>query len=437
MTKTEKIKQLVEADPKMPIVEIARKAGCSPAYARKIAGTNASRGAPNGNTNRREGKTKKEFNNSSGYMEFYTNEHVKDVDDVTGKMGVNMEKWYVDRFEVVDNAWDVTIKNAFYKAERHTNYQFKIKVWFKPKVKPSVVEALEILAKKIPQIKAPKYTPRPRTGNLLEISVLDAHLGKLAWAMETGRRDYDLALGCKDYYSAVGQSLEWGSMFKPERIIYILGQDLMHIENYEGVTHKGGNNLDADTRYPKIMYKAMRIVFDSIMMCKKLAPVDVIWVPGNHDMHASLAVATAMMMAFKDDSRVTVDISPAVRKARLWGNLLVGFCHMITGRHEAWVNELAHAFPKLWGESVFREWHFGHKHKKREIKMHPIMTQGGVLMRQLTALSPIDAWHFEGLFTDAVPGGESLVWTKDRGVIANFTAWSDAPVMQENGKELT
>jgi len=46
------------------------------------------------------------------------------------------------------------------------------------------------------------------------------------------------------------------------------------------------------------------------------------------------------------------------------------------------------------------------------------------LLRQLTALSPIDAWHFENLFTDAVPGGEAFVWSKEHGVIANFTAWT-------------
>lgn len=49
---------------------------------------------------------------------------------------------------------------------------------------------------------------------------------------------------------------------------------------------------------------------------------------------------------------------------------------------------------------------------------------GGVVMRQLTALSPIDFWHYEHMFTDAVPGGEAFMLSKENGVVANFVAWS-------------
>lgn len=51
-------------------------------------------------------------------------------------------------------------------------------------------------------------------------------------------------------------------------------------------------------------------------------------------------------------------------------------------------------------------------------------TQGGVLLRQLTALSPVDRWHFENLFTDAIPGGEAFLWDKDYGVFTNISAWT-------------
>jgi pyoverdine/dityrosine biosynthesis protein Dit1 len=104
---------------------------------------------------------------------------------------------------------------------------------------------------------------------------------------------------------------------------------------------------------------------------------------------------------------------------------LIGWTHTLVGRHQAWANELAQSFPEYWAKSIHREWHHGHKHKKGEVKVFPIVTQGGVLMRQLTALSPIDYWHYDNLYTDAVPGGESFVMHKEKGVIANFTAWTD------------
>jgi len=216
----------------------------------------------------------------------------------------------------------------------------------------------------------------------------------------------------------------WGSIFKPEKIFFIVGNDLMHSENYQGTTPSGHNILDVDTRLPMLIKAALEINIKAVYRCRSVAPVEVIWIPGNHDPTASLWLCCALEQHFKDDKHVTVDISPCVRKARLWGNLLVGWTHEIVSRHASWVNELAQAFPKEWGKSVYREWHHGHKHKKNEIKTMPVMTHGGVLCRQLTALSPIDAWHFENLFTDAVPGGEAFLWSKDKGVFSNFIAWT-------------
>jgi hypothetical protein len=291
------------------------------------------------------------------------------------------------------------------------------------------------MEKLIATIPTLKVEPPPRftapTGVALEIAMMDAHFGKMAWAAETGRRDYDLNIATEDYMNAIDQTLAWGSVFKPEKIFFLLGQDLMHTENYEGTTFKGHNVLDTDGRLPKLTYAAMITTWKAILKCRSIAPVEVIWTPGNHDLHASLFLACALKMAFADDPDVEVDVTPAQRKARLWGNLLVGWVHGITGRQASWVNELAHAFPEMWGKSVFREWHFGHKHKKADTKMNGTNTQGGVMLRQLTALSPIDAWHYEYLFSDAVPGGEALVWTKDKGVIANFTAWTDAPILTQ------
>ena len=197
----------------------------------------------------------------------------------------------------------------------------------------------------------------------------------------------------------------------------------MHYENYEGTTPLGKNILDVDDRLPKLIEATLEVNIKAVYECRKLAPVEVVWIPGNHDPISSLWLCLAMKHHFKNDKYVSIDTSPAVRKARLWGNLLVGWVHGIAGRENAWANELAQAFPELWGKSKFREWHYGHKHKKNETKTFPVSTQGGVLLRQLTALSPIDAWHFSHLFTDAVPGGEAFLWSKDKGICSNFTAW--------------
>ena len=334
---------------------------------------------------------------------------------------VDMDIWEVDRW--VCNSWGVTLKDPAGNPNYRTNFQ--VKVWLKRIVLDTIQIGFENFIKEdLPKFKAKKPPLFTDTSeHALEISLIDAHMGKLAWGAEVGR-DYDLKIACRDYTSACEKTLAWSIPFKPEKIFFIVGNDLMHIENFLGVTTKGGNVLDTDSRLPKIAQATFETVTSCIYSCRSVAPVEVLWIPGNHDMIASMFLCMMLKEHFKDDDYVTVDCGPMQRKARLWGNLLVGWTHQILSRHNAWVNELAHMFKEEWAAAKYYEWHYGHKHKKNEIKMFPIVTEGGVLLRQLTALSPIDAWHFENLFTDAVPGGEAFVWSKKHGVVANFTAWT-------------
>lgn len=446
MTKTEHIKKLIKENPALTRKEIMQITGARKTLVNDVAGSFENRtgfrhfGNQNGSfvNGIKIGETPgctKDFKKDSATVEFRTNEHIKDIDTALREQGIDLNLWTVERVVTYDNAWDVTMKlgdEAGDHIEAYTNYQFKIVVFLKRRPDAPIIRAVESIIKKIPQFRF-KRPPMfaSKTGVAMEIAPLDAHMGKFAWAKETGRRDYDLNNAVSDYLTGIETTLSWGEPFKPEKIFYIVGQDLMHVENFMGVTPKGGNVLDVDSRLPKIFEAAMETVIKSVYLCRSVAETEVIWIPGNHDMHASLFLCMALKQHFRDDGHVVVDTSPIKRKSRLWGNLLVGFTHEIVGKHQSWSNELAQAFPVEWGKSDFREWHHGHKHKKSEIKTFPTVTQGGVVLRQLTALSPIDAWHFENLFTDAVPGSEAFLWSDKHGVFANFVAWTDNPIKKD------
>jgi hypothetical protein len=383
----------------------------------------------------------KEFGTEKGciHLNSYT---ICNKEDALRVANIDLDEWEITKYTV--NSWQVTMKvNEIVGTDNDgqpiyedvpttkTNYQHKFDL--KPKVPNPTEIAIRNLITEIPQIKiktAPKF--KAKSGRAAEIALVDPHIAKMAWAAETGRRDYDLKKSVSDYEHAVGENLSWIEPFKPEIIYYVMGHDYLHVENYEGTTPKGHNVLDVDSRLPKIISEAIKCQLKCIGMCRKVARVNVIPVPGNHDIHANIWLSHVIDQAFKNDKYVTVDLTPSPRKRRVWGKLLVGFAHDIHNKFPSWNNELAHAFPRAWGRTDFREWHCGHKHKKQVTKMHPVLTQGGVLIRQLTALSPIDKWHFDGLYTDAVPGGESFIWDKEHGVIANFTAWSPNPIKKGN-----
>ncbi len=341
---------------------------------------------------------------------------------------VDLSVWEVDRYLI--NDWNTTMgakTSGSGCAESFTNVQ--VKVWLKRIVPDDKLEALKALIERIPSIVTPRYPSKIlRTDGeyAWEISPYDIHFGKYAWGDETLQGDYDIDIATVRYLASIGKQLDYMKGFQPDRIFYVMGQDLMHVENTEALTPAGHHHLDTDTRLQKVYLAAKEATIQGIRMLMDVAPVEVLWVPGNHDKHASMFVADVLKEHFRSTDRVTVDTTPASRKARLWGNLLVGFAHDASGRYaNATVNMLAQFWPDMWGKSKYRELHTGHKHKKQETKFMPVKTAGGVIIRQLPTLSNIDAWHYEEGFVDAVPGAESFVWSRNNGVVGHFTAYVD------------
>jgi hypothetical protein len=336
---------------------------------------------------------------------------------------IDTEKWEISK--VVTNSWQTTlnIKSATGSYEKQvTNHQIKVIVT--PKIPNPLVESLKSLIADIPKWKSPERLVRrvPSGDYALEVANFDAHMGKYAWNKETGMGDYDVKIGSETILNATVKNLNYASSFPISRVFYVLGQDLLHVENVMGQTPMGGNKLDVDCRLPKIYQVTKETVLKSIRLCLEVAPVTVIWIPGNHDYHISYYLADVVKEHFRLDKNVFVDEGEERRKAFLWGNLMVGFTHDASTRQGAIINTLPQFWPEMWAQSKYREWHVGHKHKKEETKYSPTKTVGGVIIRQIPALSPIDFWHYENNFVDAVPAGEAMVWSKDSGIVAHFTA---------------
>jgi hypothetical protein len=88
---------------------------------------------------------------------------------------------------------------------------------------------------------------KPSGGVLLEIDVFDPHFGKLAWRHETGE-DYDISITTERYHNAIHNLLEKASKTETiERIIFPVGNDLLHTDTMSGTT-TAGTRQDITTR---------------------------------------------------------------------------------------------------------------------------------------------------------------------------------------------
>jgi len=76
--------------------------------------------------------------------------------------------------------------------------------------------------------------------------------------------------------------------------------------------------------------------------------------------------------------------------------------------------------PKMWSETMFREWHVGHFHKKKQTNYIAGDTFGGVIVRILPSISGTDAWHYKKGYVHSFRTGEAIIWDKNEGNIGTI-----------------
>ncbi len=256
----------------------------------------------------------------------------------------------------------------------------------------------------------PSMKPIVATGNLLEINIADAHLGKLSWSPETGHESYDTKIADAMYRRAQSTLFERAKGVKFEKVLMVIGNDLMNSDTAEGTTTKG-TQVSTDGRYHKTFYRARTLVIDSIEQARKVAPVHVIVMPGNHDRLACFHLGDSLEMYFHGQDDVFIDNQPRARRYFQFGKVMLMFTHGDTGTRMDMPGVMASEQPKMWGETLFRECHTGHLHQTRTEEKH------GVRVRILPSLSPPDAWHADNAYVGCLRSAEGYIWNKDEGLI--------------------
>lgn len=342
------------------------------------------------------------------------------VEDAVKKAGVDLLVWEVER--VVVNGYDVTMKlkqDGNDQPFRAQNQQ--IKVVLKRKVPLILADSIEPIIERIAR-HAPQYT-YPKIGkvqdpHLLEVSIFDHHFGKLAWAPETGQ-NYDLKIAAKLFISAVDDLLIKSSSHPIERIVFPLGQDFFHIDNPSNTT-VNGTPQHVDSRLPKMFQAGVDACVRAIDRLASVAPVDVTWVPGNHDKTTSYFLCAVLKAWYRNCDRVSVDISPTLRKYYRYGVNLIGFTHGDEEKHHDLALIMAGERKQDWADTLHHEWHTGHYHKRKETRYNAVDTHVGVVVRIIPSLSGTDYWHYGKGYVNSTRAAEAYLWSKKNGYAGHF-----------------
>lgn len=242
---------------------------------------------------------------------------------------------------------------------------------------------------------------------LLELMLPDLHFGKLSWDKESGQ-DYDIDIAIKKFQYVINEVIDRAKHYPIEKIIYIVGNDFLNIDNDKQTTNKG-TPQDCDGRWQKIYSVGCEAVIWAVDKLRAIAPVLVEYVPGNHDHTWSYFVTKNTQSWFHDCENVEVEVAPTVRKYHQYGVNLIGWTH---GQEKPKnLDKVMQAeVPELWGNTTFRELHAGHKH------IEEVISHQGFIFRRIPTYIPPDSWHIGEGYVGQTLRTQVFLWEKETGL---------------------
>lgn len=330
------------------------------------------------------------------------------------KVGFDPLQWELVGAKFDEKSWDVTMK--LYKSEyagthpeteidkyvrlpdrvhKETNWGYDTEIRVKPTKTPITLDTIQNVFEGLsaPKHKEYKYTSN---GRMLEFPLVDLHIGKT---------DIDIALQLAE--ETVADILSRAKDY--EKIIFPVGNDFFQVDTPAGTT-TAGTYVETVAPWHEIYERGTQFVIDTIGELRRMAPVDVIYIPGNHDKMASYWLARTIKGHFRKTDSVVVDLDPKnPRKYREFGLGMVGFSH---GKEEGKrIEKLMQTDEQeMWGRTKFREFHLAHTHKEK------VWEDGGIIFRVIPALTESDGWHIDKGFTGAIQKAQAFEWDKKKGI---------------------
>ena len=261
---------------------------------------------------------------------------------------------------------------------------------------------------------APVPAAQSHNADLLSFyAVSDLHMGALAWHEETGSDDYDLAIAerlIEDWFAAA-------IVQAPAAKTAILAQmgDLLHWDGFDSVTPTSRHVLDGDSRFPKMVRAAIRVLRRVIRsMLGKHEHVHVIMADANHDPASGVWLREMFAAFYEDEPRVTVDQSSSTYYAYRHGNVSL-FVHHGHRRKISDVDSVfAGRFREMYGSTRYSYAHLGHLHSD-ELKSTNLMK----VERHETLAAP-DAYAANGGWLSG-RSAKVITYHRDHGEVGRLT----------------
>ena len=249
--------------------------------------------------------------------------------------------------------------------------------------------------------------------HLLVLDPADIHIGKLADSFETGET-YNNQIAVKRVKEGVQGILNKAQGFPIDKILFIGGNDILHIDTPKQTTTSGTNQDTTGMWYSNFLI-AKQLYVDVLLELIAVADVHFTFNPSNHDYQSGFFLADLIQTYFQNNKNITFDCSIAHRKGYRYGNNLIGTTHGDGAKQADLPLLMAQEFPIEWSKTKHRYIYTHHIHHKLS------KDYAGVTVESLRSPSATDSWHHRKGFQHAPQAVEGFIHHYKNGQIARLT----------------
>lgn len=264
---------------------------------------------------------------------------------------------------------------------------------------------------------SPNYKPQVRYDyedkHCMVFSPADIHIGKLCSAFETGE-EYNSQIAVKRVMEGLNGLLKKSSGFDLDKIIFIAGNDILHIDTPRRTT-TSGTPQDTDGMWYDNFIMAKKLLVDIIETLVTVADVEVHFNPSNHDYMSGFMLFDSVAAWFRNHKQVEFFGDMAHRKYTTYGKNLIGMTHMDGAKKEDLPLLMAHEAAEHWPYCPHRYIYGHHVHHKTAKDFM------SVCVETLRSPSGTDGWHHKAGYQHAPKAIEAFIHHKEQGQVARLT----------------
>lgn len=264
---------------------------------------------------------------------------------------------------------------------------------------------------------APEYKTITRSiqtdSHCLVFDPADIHIGKLASSFETGE-EYNQEIAVRRVKEALEGLLNKAKGFNINKIIFVTGNDILHIDTPKRTT-TSGTPQDTDGMWFDNFVKAKRLLIDVIETLVTVADVEVVYNPSNHDFMGGFMLLQAVEAWFKTSKNIIFNNNMSHRKYVQYGKNLIGTTHMDGAKMQDLPLLMAHEASQYWHECKHRYIYGHHLHHKVS------KDYMSVNVETLRSPSSADGWHHRNGYQYAPKAIEAFIHHPEHGQVARLT----------------